>query len=101
MGQGEWEQQIDALSVYRACEQIEDGRHKRGMRYSVALIGALILLGKLAGMTSLAGIAQWVRRLSRLAEPGLADHAQKLSVRGNRESCAASRRCRASAPSAQ
>ena len=47
------EQQIDALSIYRAFEQIEDGRHKRGVRYSVALI--LIVLAKLAG------IAQWVR----------------------------------------
>jgi predicted transposase YbfD/YdcC len=61
MEQGEWEQQIDAFSVYQACEQIEDGRHKRGKRYSVALIVTLILLGKLAGMSSLAGIADWVR----------------------------------------
>jgi hypothetical protein len=55
------EQQIDALSVYRAFEQIEDGRHQRGVRYRVALILPLIVLGKLAGMTSLAGIAEWVR----------------------------------------
>src|SRR5438874_1875209 len=55
------EQQIDALSVYRAFEQIEDGRHKRGVRYSSALILTLIVLAKLAGMTSLAGIAEWVR----------------------------------------
>ncbi len=32
MEQGAGEQQIDALSVYRAFEQIEDGRHKRGVR---------------------------------------------------------------------
>jgi predicted transposase YbfD/YdcC len=56
-----WNQEIDALSVYRAFEQVEDGRHKRGVRYSVALILTLLLLGKLAGMTSLAAIAQWVR----------------------------------------
>ena len=56
-----WDLQIDARSVYQACEQIEDGRHKRGVRYGVALILTLIVLGKLAGMTSLAGIAQWVR----------------------------------------
>src|SRR5437763_14389860 len=55
------EQQIEALSVYRAFEQIEDGRHKRGVRYSSALILTLIVLAKLAGMTSLAGIAEWVR----------------------------------------
>jgi predicted transposase YbfD/YdcC len=53
--------EVDALSVYRAFEQIQDGRHKRGVRYSSALILSLIVLAKLAGMTSLAGIAEWVR----------------------------------------
>jgi predicted transposase YbfD/YdcC len=53
--------QIEALSIYRAFEQIEDGRRKRGVRYSVALILTLIMLGKLAGMTSLQGITEWVR----------------------------------------
>ena len=62
------QQQIEALSVYRAFEQIEDGRHKRGVRYSSALILTLIVLAKMAGMTSLAGIAEWVRGLSRLAQ---------------------------------
>src|SRR5437868_9034823 len=42
--------EIDAMSVYRAMEHIQDGRHKRGVRYSVALILTLILLGKVAGM---------------------------------------------------
>jgi predicted transposase YbfD/YdcC len=53
--------EIDALSVYRAMEQVQDGRHKRGVRYSVALIFTLILLGKAAGMTTPLAIAQWVR----------------------------------------
>src|ERR1700680_2371168 len=53
--------EIDALSVYRAMEQVQDGRHKRGVRYSVALIFTLILLGKLAGMTTPLAIAEWVR----------------------------------------
>jgi predicted transposase YbfD/YdcC len=53
--------EVDALSVYRAFEQIQDGRQKRGVRYSSALILTLIVLAKLAGMTSLAGIAEWVR----------------------------------------
>src|SRR5213592_3474923 len=51
----------DPLSVYRAFEHIEDGRHKRGVRYSVALILTLIVLAKLAGMTTQAAIAEWVR----------------------------------------
>ncbi len=55
------EQPIDALSIYRAFEQISDGRHKRGVRYSVALILTLIVLAKAAGMTTLQGIAEWVR----------------------------------------
>ena len=53
--------EVDALSMYRAFEQIQDGRQKRGVRYSSALILTLIVLAKLAGMTSLAGIAEWVR----------------------------------------
>jgi len=53
--------EVEALSVYRALEQIADGRHKRGVRKSLALILTLIVLAKLAGMTSLTGIAEWVR----------------------------------------
>src|SRR5438067_11499947 len=53
--------EIDAMSVSRALAHVEDGRHKRGVRYSVALILMLILLGKLAGMTTPAAIAEWVR----------------------------------------
>jgi hypothetical protein len=30
--------EIEAMSVYRAFEQVQDGRHKRGVRYPVALI---------------------------------------------------------------
>ena len=54
-------EEIDALSLYRALEQAQDQRHKRGVRYPLALILSLVVLGKLAGMTSLAGIAEWVR----------------------------------------
>src|SRR3984893_19493444 len=54
-------QEIEALSVYRAMEQGQDGRHKRGVRYGVALILTLILLCKLAGMTTPVAIAEWVR----------------------------------------
>ena len=51
-------EEVDVFSVYRAFEQIPDGRHQRGVRYSSALILTLIVLAKLAGMTTLAGIAQ-------------------------------------------
>jgi predicted transposase YbfD/YdcC len=59
--QVEWAGEIDALSVYRAFEQISDGRHKRGVRYSAALMLTLLVLGKMAGMTTLTAIAEWVR----------------------------------------
>jgi predicted transposase YbfD/YdcC len=54
-------EEIDALSLYRALEQVSDHRQKRGVRYPLALILSLIVLGKLAGMTSLTGVAEWVR----------------------------------------
>jgi predicted transposase YbfD/YdcC len=59
--QGELPMEVDAHSVYRAFEQVADGRHKRGVRYSVALILTLIVLAKLAGMTTPLAIAEWVR----------------------------------------
>lgn len=49
------------MSVYHAFEHVSDGRHQRGVRYSVALILTLIVLGKLTGMTTLTAIAEWVR----------------------------------------
>jgi hypothetical protein len=54
--QTDW--QVDAMSVYRAFEALKDGRKKRGVRYSAALMLTLILLGKLAGMSSLAASAR-------------------------------------------
>ncbi|HEY6408280.1 MAG TPA: ISAs1 family transposase [Ktedonobacteraceae bacterium] len=59
--QGEITVEVDAQSVYRAFEQVIDGRHKRGVRYSVALLLTLIVLAKLAGMTTPLAIAEGVR----------------------------------------
>jgi predicted transposase YbfD/YdcC len=59
--QAELPVEVETLSVYRAFEQVADGRHKRGVRYSVALILTLIVLAKLAGMTTPLAIAEWVR----------------------------------------
>lgn len=52
--------EVDALSLYRVLEQVPDHRQKRGVRYRLAVILSLVVLGKLAGMTSFAGIAEWV-----------------------------------------
>lgn len=58
---GQWPLEEDVQSVYRAFEQVLDGREKRGVRYQVKEILMLIMLGKLAGMTTPAAIAEWVR----------------------------------------
>lgn len=54
-------EEMDVLSLYHRLEQVSDHRQKRGVRYPLALVLSLVILGKLAGMTSLAGIAEWVR----------------------------------------
>lgn len=54
-------QESDVMSVHRAFEEVQDGRSKRGVRYSVAQILTLIVLGKLVGMTTPAAVAEWVR----------------------------------------
>ena len=51
---------IHAESMYRALEQVKDGRKKKGKRYPLAFILTLILLGKLAGETKLDGIIDWI-----------------------------------------
>ena len=61
LAQAAWAEEKDVLSVYHAFEQVTDGRHARGVRYSVALVLTLIVLGKVTGMTTLTAIAQWVR----------------------------------------
>ena len=53
--------EVETWSVYRTFEKVTDGREKRGIRYSVALILTLIVLAKLAGMTTPLAIAEWVR----------------------------------------
>src|SRR5947199_2758696 len=50
----------DAASLYAAFEQVEDGRGKKGKRYPLALILTLLMLGKLAGETTIEGIIDWI-----------------------------------------
>lgn len=52
---------IDPHSLYCAFEQVKDGRKQRGKRYPLALICTLVLLGKLAGETTISGIVDWVK----------------------------------------
>lgn len=51
---------IDPASLYRAFEQVTDGRKPKGKRYPLALLLTLLLLGKLAGETGINGIVDWV-----------------------------------------
>lgn len=52
--------QSEAPSLYQALKSVTDGRKRRGVRYDVALILTLLLLGKLAGCKSVAAVAHWV-----------------------------------------
>src|SRR5437899_5286889 len=51
---------IDAKSLSHAFERVKDGRKERGKRYPLALIFTLLLLGKLAGETTIHGALEWV-----------------------------------------
>jgi predicted transposase YbfD/YdcC len=50
----------DAASLYRAFEQVKDGRKARGKRYPLALILTTLMLGKLAGETTISGVVDWI-----------------------------------------
>jgi len=52
---------IDPASLYRAFEQVTDGRKKRGKSYPLALLLTLLMLGKLAGETTISGVVDWVK----------------------------------------
>jgi DDE_Tnp_1-associated len=52
---------IDPASLYSAFEQVRDGRKRKGKRYPLPLLLTVLLLGKLAGETSVNGIVDWVK----------------------------------------
>lgn len=47
-------------TLYEVCRQIVDGRSARGKRYDLAGLLVLVVLAKLAGMTSLVAASEWV-----------------------------------------
>jgi hypothetical protein len=76
-------EEIDPLSLYHVFEQLTEGRHPRGKRYSLALVLSLLIVGKLAGMTTLTAKAL-VGALARgLAAPGAARYAGAVSLPGD------------------
>ena len=52
---------IDPASLYRAFEHVRDGRKQKGKRYPMPLLLTLLMLGKLAGETSVNGIVDWIK----------------------------------------
>ena len=52
---------IEPASLYAALAQVHDGRKRRGRRYPLPLVLTLLMLGKLAGETTVSGIAHWAR----------------------------------------
>ena len=51
----------DPASLYGAFEQVRDGRKRKGKRYPLPLLLTVLMLGKLAGETSVNGIVDWVK----------------------------------------
>ncbi len=62
---------IDEASLYRAFEQVKDGRKRKGKRYPLALILTLVLLGKMAGEKTINGIVDWVEERKYLLKKQL------------------------------
>jgi predicted transposase YbfD/YdcC len=61
LGQGGQESlTIDPASLYHALEQVKDRRGKKGVRYPLAFLLTLILLGKMAGEIKIDGIVYWI-----------------------------------------
>lgn len=52
---------IDPDSLYSAFEQVTDGRKQKGKRYPLPLLLTLLMLGKLAGETTVNGIVDWIK----------------------------------------
>jgi hypothetical protein len=77
--------EIETWSVYRACEQVTDGRHKRGVRYSVALILRLSVLARIGRDDNAVGDCAMGALASRVAEQGIARDTREHSVRIDRK----------------
>lgn len=52
---------VEPASLFALLSQLPDPRNRRGRRYSLAAVLTVLIVAKLAGETSLSGIAQWGR----------------------------------------
>jgi predicted transposase YbfD/YdcC len=57
--------QIDEKSLYRAFEHVSDGRKARGKQYPLPFLLTLLVLGKLAGETTISGVVDWTRNRAK------------------------------------
>lgn len=69
---GGQEQAIEGIrSLYKACQQVVDGREARGKRYDLAGLLVVLVLAKLAGMKSVLGASDWIHDQEVLLREGL------------------------------
>lgn len=60
---------LDLAALYQQFQQVPDLRHRRGVRYPLAVLLTIALWAKLTGANQVRGIAEWAReRQSELAE---------------------------------
>lgn len=58
---GQEEGAIDVASLYSEFEKVKDGRGEKGKRYPLPLLLTLLMLGKMAGETTINGIVDWIK----------------------------------------
>lgn len=93
-------EEVEAFSVYQAFEQIQDGRHKRGVRYRSALILTLIVLAHIGGDDDTGRHSRGGALACGVVEPDAAQSARELSLRSDLQQCLTGLRCSASNPGA-
>src|SRR6266404_7604432 len=57
----EWLPPKQGQSLYTVCQQLVDGRKARGRRYDLAGVVMVLVLAKLAGMSSVLAVSQWAK----------------------------------------
>lgn len=58
-------------SLYTVCQHLVDGRKARGKRYDLAGLLTVVVLAKLAGMSSLLAVSQWAKDQEELLRSSL------------------------------
>ncbi len=56
-----WVVELEVPSLYAVLQGVKDLRKLRGRRYEAGLLLVLMILAKLAGMKTIAGVAEWVQ----------------------------------------